>query len=515
MYRVTVRQGFNGDEHTIHSEFNNDTKLLSGKITKDVDSIESFQFSISPKSPHYNDFTGLTTFVKVTNTKRNKVLFEGRVLPTTDSMESSGALDKEVTCEGLLAFLHDSVQDYYALSNNDLRPFLQHMIDVHNKQVDDYKKIKLGVVTVTSSSDNVYKSIDDAKTTYETIQEKLIDKYGGEVRLRHEADGLYLDYMPEIGAKSNQDIRLRSNLVSIKRAIDPSGLFSIIKPLGARAESTDTTENDSEISQPRLTIETVNNGSPFLYDQKMIAKIGRVVMPVTWDDVKTASILKSKGQQTLDSQKTVKEQIQITAVDLSMIDKDVDDFDCGNYHHTINRMQGIDEDYRIVGQSIDICAPFSSTMSIGDKLLSQEQYEITLRKQQEQQFQQAQVMMDKLSAETAKANQLSNDAITAAQSAKETATKLETDLNNADLAGVKADITTIKNQQDTIITNLGEMGQSMIDLQAFKTNQLEINTSQTKTNTAQKAINDAQVTTNKDFEQRIAALENPETGGTN
>ena len=506
MYRVTVRQGFNGDEHTIHSEFNNDTKLLTGKITKDVDSIDSFQFSISPKSPYYNSFTGLTTFIKVTNTKLNKVLFEGRVLPTTDSMESSGILDKEVTCEGLLAFLQDSVQDYYALSNNDLRPFLQHMIDVHNKQVDDYKKIKIGVVTVTSPSDNVYKSIDDAKTTYETIQEKLIDKYGGEIRLRHEADGLYLDYMPVIGVKSNQDIRLTSNLVSLKRTIDPSAMYSIIKPLGARAESTGETETNSEISQPRLTIETVNNGSPFLYSQKLIDKIGRVVMPVTWDDVKTASILKSKGQQTLDSQKEIKEQFQITAVDLSMIHKDVDDFDCGNYHRVINPLQAINEDLRIVGQSIDICSPGNSTLSIGDKLLSQEQYELTLRKQQEQKFQQAQVKMDQLAAENIKVSQQSQEAINTANAMKETVAQLETDFNNADIASVKTDIATIKNQLDALGVNIGEIGTSVVDLQTFKTDQLAINTAQTRTNEEQTA-------TNEDLLRRIETLE--QGGNTN
>lgn len=506
MYRVTVRQGFNGDEHTVHSEFNNDTKLLTGKITKNVGSIDSFQFSISPKSPYYNSFTGLTTFIKVTNTKLNKVLFEGRVLPTTDSMESSGILNKEVTCEGLLAFLHDSVQDYYALQNNDLRSFLQHMIDAHNKQVDSYKKIKLGVVTVTSPSDNVYKSIDDAKTTYETIQEKLIDKYGGEIRLRHETDGLYLDYMPVIGSRSNQDIRLTSNLVSLKRTIDPSAMYSIIKPLGARAESTGEAETNSEISQPRLTIETVNNGSPFLYSQKLIDKIGRVVHVETWDDVKTASILKSKGQQTLDSQKEIKEQFQITAVDLSMIHKDVDDFDCGNYHRVINPLQAINEDLRIVGQSIDICSPGNSTLSIGDKLLSQEQYELTLRKQQEQKFQQTQVKMDQLAAENIKVSQQSQEAINTANAMKETVAKLETDFNNAGIASVKTDITTIKNQLDALGVNIGEIGTSVVDLQTFKTDQLAINTAQTKTNEAQTA-------TNEDLLRRIEILEQPETGG--
>lgn len=94
MYRVTVRQGWDGQESTIHSENMSSVKLLSAKITKDVDSIDSFAFNISPKSPQYNAFKYRTTFVKVINTKLNKVLFEGRVLPTTDSMDSSGIFDK-------------------------------------------------------------------------------------------------------------------------------------------------------------------------------------------------------------------------------------------------------------------------------------------------------------------------------------------------------------------------------------------------------------------------------------
>lgn len=499
MYRVTVRQGFNGDEHTIHSEFNNDTKLLTGKITKNVGSIDSFQFSISPKSPYYNSFTGLTTFIKVTNTKLNKVLFEGRVLPTTDSMESSGILNKEVTCEGLLAFLHDSVQDYYALQNNDLRSFLQHMIDAHNKQVDSYKKIKLGVVTVTSPSDNVYKSIDDAKTTYETIQEKLIDKYGGEIRLRHETDGLYLDYMPEISTKSGQDIRLTSNLVSLKRAIDPSAMYSIIKPLGVRAESTDSTETNSEISQPRLTIEAVNNGSPFLYSQKLIDKIGRVIHVETWDDVKTAAALKSKGQSKLDNQREVKEQFQITAVDLSLINQSVDSFDCGNYHRVINPLQNINQDLRIVGQSIDICSPLSSTLSIGDKLLGQEDYEQEIKKQASV-LQEFSARMESLSQKTNAATKQSEQALQTANSMSETVTKLETDIANANLSGITADIASLKSDINRQSQNIIQLGIDTKSLQDFRTQQLAINTSQQTTN-------EAQAVTNEDFEARIKALE--------
>ncbi|WP_436645093.1 phage tail protein [Latilactobacillus sakei] len=507
MYRVTVRQGWDGQETTIHSENMSSVKLLSAKITKDVDSIDSFAFNISPESPQYNAFKYRTTFVKVTNTKLNKVLFEGRVLPTTDSMDSSGIFDKSVTCEGLTAFLHDSIQDYYALSNNDLRAFLSHMIDVHNRQVDSYKRVKLGQVTVTSPSDNVYKSIDDSKTTYDTIKEKLIDKYGGEIRLRHEPDGLYLDYMPEIATLSGQNIRLASNLLSLKRAVDPSEAYSVIKPLGARTESENKT-GDSEISQPRLTIESVNNGSSVLSSQSMIQKIGYVVHAEVWDDVKVASILKSKGQAALDSQREIKEQFQVTAIDLSLLSgMTVDSFECGNYHQTINPLMGINERLRIVGQSLDICEPFNSTLSIGDKLLGQADYEALIKKQGEA----IDVLKSRVAAQTAKIVTISNEmkttneALSSAQkelsSLKTEYDKLIENIGDAEFKAIIAKLTELENQTTTIITNLGEIGQNVLDLETFKTTQETTNANQLMTNNQQK-------TKNEDFEKRILALEN-------
>ncbi|MCP8847900.1 phage tail protein [Latilactobacillus curvatus] len=495
MYRVTVRDGWDGTEHTIHSENLNDTKLLTAKIMRDIDAIDSFQFSISPESPYYNDFKGMTTFVKVTIPKRNQVLFEGRVLPTTDSMATSGEFNKEITCEGLLAFLHDSTQDYYALANNDLKSFLQHMIDVHNRQVDAFKKIKLGQVTVTSPSDNVYKSIDDSKTTYETIKDKLITKYGGEIRLRHEPDGLYLDYMPEIAIQSNQEIRLASNLLSIKRSIDPSAMYSIIKPLGARAETTtQANEGDSEISQPRLTIETVNAGSPFLVSQKLVDQIGRVVHPEVWDDVKVTSILKSKGQAMLDSQRLIKEQFQVSAVDLSLLtDKTIDTFEAGNYHRTINPLMGINERLRIVGQSLDLCNPLSSTLSIGDKLLSQEDYESAIKLKNEVAIQEMKV---KVALQSTKVTAITTELATTTENLTRLQTeydKLIENIGDADFKAIIAKLTKLENQTTTIITTLGEIGQNVLDLEEFKTNQETLNTKQE--------------TANEDFEKRITALE--------
>lgn len=232
---------------------------------------------------------------------------------------------------------------------------------------------------------------------------------------------------------------------------------------------------------------------------------------MTYDAIKDANQLTDKAESYLKTQ-SITRGFTVDALDLSLIDKQVSDFECYNSYPVINPVMGLNEYLRVIDQTIDIVSPQNAQLGFGNKFKKASDYTLD-NLNTAKDAKKLKNTVNILSTATIQATKLSNDAIIAAQSAKETATKLETDLNNADLAGVKTDITTIKNQQDTIIANLGEMAQSMIDLQAFKTNQLEINTSQTETNTAQKAINEAQATTNKDFEQRIAALEGGSTSG--
>lgn len=382
MYRVSVRQGFDGERSIIHSEHVNGVKLLSGKITKEVGKIESFIFQISPLSNQYNNFHFQTTFVDVVDTRTSRVLFDGRVLETNDGMDGNENIIEEVTCESLLAFLHDSSQDFYALTNNELTKFFKNMVNVHNRQVETYKQFTVGNVTVKSPSDNVYKAVDETKDTYDNIQEKLIEKYGGELQVRNEKGKLYLDYISQVGRIANQEICLTTNLIASKRSIEQNGLYSIIKPLGATIE--DNKQGGTDVSKPRLNIKTVNNGSLFLYNQKLLDLIGRITVAVVWDDVKEATNLKAKGLNELNNQSMAKLQYDITAVDLNLLPNSrIDEFEVGNSYRIINELQGIDDTMRVVSMNIDIVNVLSSSLTLGEKALTQEQLFANLKKQSE------------------------------------------------------------------------------------------------------------------------------------
>ncbi|WP_164508134.1 GH25 family lysozyme [Lapidilactobacillus wuchangensis] len=383
MYEVTLRNGWNGEEILIHSGHSG-RRLLKGQIVKAVGSYDSFSGAVDPTNIGYNLLRPMQTFIKVTRTDKERVLFEGRLLDTQPAMSSEGIVNQDFSCEGLESFLHDSVQPWAEFHNISPKDFLQSLITEHNKQVESYKQIKLGNVTVTNSTDNVYRFSDDTKDTYDNIKEKLLDKLGGEIRIRHELDGLYLDYEPVIGEQSNQVIRLQSNLISITQKLDPTPVITVLKPLGKAEERTTTdTDTTQAVSTPRLTIATANSGSEFLRDENLISQFGILIRSKTWDDVTNATILKTKGLAFMNSQEPVKQQVQIKAVDLSLIDKRIDDFICGNYYHIINPIMAFDQVLRIVSQTIDICDANNSVIGAGDVLMSQESYNLQLKQNAE------------------------------------------------------------------------------------------------------------------------------------
>ena len=112
MYRVILEN--NGLEIPIHEmgAEHDLPKLESGSIKKEINAISSFVFQMLPNNPGYLQVYPYATKVMVK--KDSNAIFEGRVIIPKPSMESDGSLLKEVTCEGITAYLHDSIQPYLA-----------------------------------------------------------------------------------------------------------------------------------------------------------------------------------------------------------------------------------------------------------------------------------------------------------------------------------------------------------------------------------------------------------------
>lgn len=364
-FRITIRNGWNGEEKVLNSDIFPNYRLVSAVLSKSTTTYDSFTFDIDPTHAMYTEIEPYTCFVKVTRPDKGLTLFEGRVLTYSDSMDSSGTVQKEAVCEGLEGFLHDSVQPWKEFHNTTPKDFLQELITEHNRQVESYKQITLGTVTVTNSTDNVYRFTDDTQDTWANIQDKLVSRLGGEMRIRNEGGKLFLDYEPEISSECTQRIELSHNMVSSSRNVDPTEIVTLLKPLGATQERQNS-DGSTDVSSPHLTIASVNNGSDYLRDEALINQFGIHVKTETWEDVTTPQALLAKGRAFLDAQKAIKYQLQAGYIDLSFLEETIGMIECGSYVSIVNQLEGLYATERIVAMSLDLLNIADSTITLSD-----------------------------------------------------------------------------------------------------------------------------------------------------
>ena len=80
MYLIKIYDDANDAEGTIiHTPYANGDKLTRGNIKLVGDGVDSFEFSINPSNPAWNNIRPLVTLLTITDVRSGKLLFDGRV----------------------------------------------------------------------------------------------------------------------------------------------------------------------------------------------------------------------------------------------------------------------------------------------------------------------------------------------------------------------------------------------------------------------------------------------------
>lgn len=358
MYRVEC---INGNAVIIlhENDQNSMRRLASCTFTEGVNNVGSCDFSLYAPHPAYDELHEMTTLIRITNTKTNAVEFEGRIAHISDcGMDSGGVVGKKCHCEGLLAYLYDTMQMYQNYENSTPTEFLNALKNHHNAQVSVEKQISsvyCEVVGTTYSKTTAYRS------TLDEIKENLISRLGGEIALRRDGNGdLVLYYFNDGGDGSAQTtkVELARNMVSLKQDVDATEIITRLIPLGAQI-------NDE--TAERLTLSTDTYPTPWIDDTTAMAKYGVIVGTVEFDDITVESNLLTAGQAALANNNAVKYSYQAEVLDLSTIDLDEHPFRAGNSYEFVNRMMGFDEILRLQSRTVDIYEPYKPRITIGEK----------------------------------------------------------------------------------------------------------------------------------------------------
>ncbi len=339
-------------------------KLKSGNVTKGVNTIDSFSFSILPSNVGFHRIYDYKSLISVYDTNKKKYDFYGRVLYSTPEMKENGLLTKDVICESYFGFLCDSEQEYVTERNWTVKELFEYIVNVHNSQVEDYKRFSIGNITIECAEENIYIGIQ-RKNTWETIGEKLLDKVGGEIQFRVEEGINYIDYLEKRGEIKATAIKISRNMKSIKKQCDPSEFISRLIPLGCKL-----TDEEGNETEARLDITSVNGGVNYIEDETAKELYGIRVAHKEFDDITLAANLLKAGKNYLAENNKAQIKYIVKAIDLSLLGLDIDDFEICNYHPIINPLLGIDDIARINKKKINICNPVESTIDIGDNFKS-------------------------------------------------------------------------------------------------------------------------------------------------
>lgn len=342
---------------------------ITGNIKKGINSFDSFTFTIYSNNQGYYKINPFKTLIKIFNKRTKRYEFIGRVLSPSEELQESGLFFITYVCESALAYLVDSVQRYEIFTNISIKTYLEKLLENHNsKMQEDWKKINLGNVEIEGNSDftNAY------ETTYENINKKLIEVFGGELNLRYEDGQLYLDYLKQIGGKSNTKIMLKKNIKSISRKFNIDDFGTRLIFTGTKIKGKDSEGNEAD-TEECITIKDINGGYDYLDYEEGIKKFGIIEKVVNFDDVEDANTLLKKGKEYINTI-SLPTSLSLDAVDLYYLGIDFDSFEVGNYYPVYVEIFNIDYDARVIEKNIVIEDPTSNSLVFDDKELDIKTY---------------------------------------------------------------------------------------------------------------------------------------------
>ena len=322
-------------------------KLLGLKTTTGLNKSGTAEIVMRPGHPAYNLFTSYKTVV--TLRENGALRWRGRALYPSDDFYCC----RTITCEGERGFLRDGVIRPYLFQDTPAAIFAAGL-EIYNAQVDEFKRFKLGTVTVTDPNDYVRLESESAEKC-DAFFTKLVDRCGGYITFSDDEDGnRCINWLAEIGAVSSHGIEFGVNLLDFALSGQTDELATVLVPYGAQLEG-----------GGRVTIASVNGGVDEIQDDEAVALRGRIVDTVTWDDVTEPANLLTKALQWLEEHKKAVTALQLTAVDLSRLNRSLNTYSDGDLVPVRSKPHSVDEKFQLTDRTTDWLNPEGGNVTLG------------------------------------------------------------------------------------------------------------------------------------------------------
>ena len=380
------------DDLLIHSDVTplDTVKAINPVLTLEDSAAGSLEFSLPPINKGYSDTKLKRMVTEITVKENGEWLWSGRILQDEYDFWNN----RKIVCEGELAYLNDSIQPPHkydvTTDHTTITTFFTALITNHNSQVAANRQFQIGTISVndgdsTNDSDSIYR-FTNYETTLACINDKLVDRLKGHIRVRH-AEGLrYIDYIRDEDLTANsQIVRFGVNLLDFSKNFDMSELATAIVPRGARLEIDESDSRYIEGLEPYLTVETLGvktetitdpdgsthtetwhkDKSMFVENETAVNNFGWVCAVVDWSNITDAEALYSKAAKYLKDEQYEKMTLEIQALDLKYLASTNEPIRFQSKLRCISEPHSMDHTFIVSKMQIDLTNPGNSIYTLG------------------------------------------------------------------------------------------------------------------------------------------------------
>ena len=353
MYRVFYNNTLIADSRI------EDLAIINPVVSLKVNCAGTFTFTMPSNHPYYDLIQKKIGLIKVFRDEEQ--IFEGDCVRTTVDFFKQ----KKFECEGDLAFLNDTFLRPGRVEDLTSRQLLERYIASHNALVSEEKRFTVGQVTAHDSNDSI-SCYTNYNSTMTEIKEDLIDDIGGFLRVRHENNIRYLDYLASSPRTNSQIIRLGENLIDLSVGLDTEELATVIIPLGETLDTQSIPGLDERLTIKTAAADSMHPaGTDYVYSQAAVSSFGWIEKVIEWNDVTEVSNLLSKGKKYLQETQFENLVIKAQAIDLGITSEELQKFRLLDMIRIISEPHGLDRYFMLSELNINLNNPEQDTVTLG------------------------------------------------------------------------------------------------------------------------------------------------------
>lgn len=343
MYRISCET--DGKTYPLLDERDEACILQNPKLTMELNKTGSLIFYMNFKHPYYGCIKKIKSIISVYYVRKDgseKWIYSGRSLTDEEDFYRTG----KVECEGILALLLDSIVRDYEFKGSP-EDYFRYLIAKHNEHVGEEKHFQIGNIDMEGidSNDVIVRESTQKPNTLSEINSKIVDSLGCYITARNVNGTYYIDCVKDMDDTNDQEICYGVNLLDLKKTISAAEICTVMIGIGA-----------ADKNGNKIIVE--------VEDQDAITEYGRIEGKVEFDDVTLRENLISKTTEYLHQHIGYSKIIEVTAVDLNLVDKDMQEISLG-YIKVFSKPHELEERMLISKMAIDLLSPENTKYTLG------------------------------------------------------------------------------------------------------------------------------------------------------